>query len=122
MLKIISTRLDQGYRTSSYPRRPIQLDSRYRGLPEIDTKCDPVIIRQCADLCPQQAIAAEAKTIDLGRCTFCGACAQVANGAFVRFSTRFELGVANRSDLITGGTLPDLANHAQAHFKKLFSR
>ena len=122
MLKVINTRLDQGHRTSAYPRRPVQLDSSFRGLPEIDSNCDPAIIRQCADLCPQEAIDPEAKTIDLGRCTFCGACAQVADGAFVRFTTRFEMGAATRNDLITVGSLPDLANHAKTHFKKLFGR
>jgi Ni,Fe-hydrogenase III small subunit len=122
MFKVITTRLDQGYRTSPYPREPIQLYSRFRGLPEVNADCDPAIVRQCADLCPQEAIVVEDKKIDLGRCTFCGACAQVANGAFVRFSRNFEMGAARREDLITAGTLPDLASHAQAHFKKLFGR
>ncbi|MBV5318776.1 MAG: hydrogenase [Desulfobulbaceae bacterium] len=122
MFKVISNRLEQGYRTTTYPKEAIQLYSRFRGLPEINDECDPAIIRQCADLCPQDAILIEEKKIDLGRCTFCGACAQVADGAFVRFSTNFEMGTSRREDLITEGTLPDLAAHAKGHFKKLFGR
>lgn len=122
MFKVITTRLHQGYRTSAYPRTPIELNPRFRGLPIVNTTCDPAIVRRCADLCPQEAIDAQARTIDLGRCTFCGACSQVDDGAFVRFSQAFELGTACREDLKTTGSLPDLANHAKTHFKKLFGR
>ncbi|WP_028317067.1 hydrogenase [Desulfobulbus elongatus] len=122
MFKVIGTRLNQGYRTSPYPNQPVRLSSRFRGLPEINAACDPAIVRRCAGLCPQEAIAAEKRTIDLGRCTFCGACAQVEDGAFVRFSGIFEMGAARREDLIVSGALPDLASHAKAHFKKLFGR
>jgi Ni,Fe-hydrogenase III small subunit len=62
------------------------------------------------------------KSIDLGRCTFCGECARVADGAFVQFSSTFELAAANRQDLITDGSLPDLAARSNARFKKLFGR
>ena len=122
MFKVISNRLEQGYRTTGYPKQPIELYSRFRGRPVTNPDCDPAIVRQCADLCPQEAIVVEEKKIDLGRCTFCGACAQVAAGAFVRFSQNFELGTARREDLITSGSLPDLAAHSKAHFKKLFGR
>ncbi len=122
MLKIISTRLEQGYRTSAYPKKDVELYSRFRGLPVINPDCDGAIVRQCAAICPQEAILVAEKKIDLGRCTFCGACAEVEEGAFVRFSNRFELGAAHRGDLITDGHLPELAAQAKAQFKKLFGR
>lgn len=122
MFKVISNRLEQGYQTTTYPKEPIQLYSRFRGLPEVNRQCDPAIISQCAALCPQKAILVAEKKIDLGRCTFCGECAQVEDGAFVRFSQNFEMGTAHRDDLITNGSLPDLAAHAKTHFKKLFGR
>lgn len=122
MLKILKNKLEQGNRTSKYPAEPITLYHRYRGMPVINTACSPEIIRQCAYLCPQDAISVEEKTIDLGRCTFCGQCESVADGAFVRFSENFELGTASREGLITGGALPALADHSKHHFKKLFGR
>jgi len=122
MFKVIKNRLEQGYRTTAYPKEPIQLHPSFRGLPEINRQCDPAIIRECAERCPQDAIIVEEKKIDLGRCTFCGDCAQVAGGGFVRFSQNFEMGTACREDLITSGSLPDLAAHANNHFKKLFGR
>jgi len=122
MMKVIKNRFEQGCRTSRYPKVPISLYHRYRGMPVINKECSAGIARQCAELCPQEAIDAAAKTIDLGRCTFCGHCEAIGDGAFVRFSENFELGAADRSDLVTSGSLPALAEHAKQHFKKLFGR
>lgn len=122
MFKVISNRLEQGHKTSRYPQEAIELSRRFRGLPEIDAACDPALVRQCAECCPQQAILVEERRIDLGRCTFCGLCEQVSKGAFVRFTNRFELGAARREDLVTDGSLPELAAHAKSHFKRLFGR
>jgi len=122
MLKILRNKMEQGCKTSPYPKEPINLYHRFRGLPLIQENCDMEIARKCSDLCPQDAIDAQAKTIDLGRCTFCGHCETVGDGAFVRFSENFELGAAQRNELVTGGSLPDLADHSQQHFKKLFGR
>lgn len=122
MFKVISNRLEQGHKTSRYPKEAIELHHRFRGLPEIDPACDPALVRQCADLCPQQAILVDERRIDLGRCTFCGLCEQVSKGAFVRFTNRFELGAARREDLVTDGSLPELAAHAKSQFKRLFGR
>lgn len=123
MLKILKNKLEQGCKTSKYPKEPITLYMRYRGKPIINKECSAENASQCADICPQDAIDASEKTIDMGRCTFCGHCETVNNGSFVTFSQNFELGTSDRSDLITDGTLlPDLAEHSKHHFKKLFGR
>ena len=122
MLKIIANRMEQGCRTSAYPKKPIALYSRYRGRPEINAGCDLAIKQQCAAACPQDAINADTSRIDLGRCTFCGLCETLSDGKFIRFSENFELGAAKRDDLLCDGSLPDLAQHAKQHFKKLFGR
>ncbi len=121
MLKILKNKKEQGCKTSKYPKEPISLYKRYRGMPEIDAGCSREIVERCAGICPQEAIDAQDKTIDLGRCTFCGSC-ETMEGGFVRFSQNFELGAANRRDLIVTGSLPSLADHAKQHFKKLFGR
>lgn len=122
MLKIIKNRIEQGCKTSKYPRESISLYHRYRGMPDIKKECSTDIVELCSTVCPQDAIDVPEKTIDLGRCTFCGHCETVSNGKFIRFSENFELGTANRSDLVTNGRLPDLAKHSKQHFKKLFGR
>lgn len=122
MLKVIKNRKEQGCKTSSYPKEPINLYHRFRGMPIINKECSDTAATRCAEICPQDAIDAANKTIDLGRCTFCGHCEQIEDGAFVKFSENFGLGTASRSDLVTDGTLPDLAAHSKQHFKKLFGR
>lgn len=122
MLKIIKNRLEQGCKTSSYPKEPVNLYRRYRGLPKINAQCEEETVRQCAAVCPQDAVLSAERRIDLGKCTFCGRCANIGDGAFVTFSQEFGMGAASREDLLCDGTLPDLAAHAKKHFKKLFGR
>lgn len=122
MLKIIKNKLEQGNKTSTYPKQPISLYHRYRGLPVINQECGDEVVKLCALLCPQEAIDVEEKTIDLGRCNFCGQCETVQDGEFVHFSENFNMGAARREDLITTGVLPLLADHSKQHFKKLFGR
>ncbi len=122
MLKVIRNRMEQGCKTSKYPKEPIALYRRFRGLPEIKKNCDPALVKQCAEACPQDAINPKKKTIDLGRCTFCGQCEMQSGGKFVSFSENFGMGAATREDLVTDGFLPDLAAHSKKHFKKLFGR
>ncbi|KJR97587.1 MAG: hydrogenase [Desulfobulbaceae bacterium BRH_c16a] len=122
MLKIIKNRVEQGCKTTSYPKEPIHLYKRFRGLPRINADCDPAVIRQCAAICPQDAIYCAEKKIDLGKCTFCGRCENVADGAFVTFSQEFGMGASTREALVSDGSLPALAEHSKQHFKKLFGR
>jgi Ni,Fe-hydrogenase III small subunit/formate hydrogenlyase subunit 6/NADH:ubiquinone oxidoreductase subunit I len=128
MLKTLMNRFEQGYRTSSYPKTPIDLPARYRGLPKIDPDAPEDLAKSCANACPQAAFDGEKRSIDLGRCCFCGTCERVSEGKLVQFTQRFELSTAKREHLITpgagakSGDLPDLANHAKQHFKKLFGR
>ncbi len=122
MLQVIKNRMEQGYRTSKYPKEQINLYKRFRGLPKVDAKCDGALVKRCADACPQDAINTETCQIDLGRCVFCGLCETLSAGKFAQFSENFEMGTASREDLFTSGDLPALAEHSQKHFKKLFGR
>lgn len=122
MLKILRNRFEQGYRTTRYPKEEITLDPRFRGLPAVNSQCAPALVRLCAEICPQNAILADEKKIDLGRCTFCGLCAEIEDGAFVSFTGNFKIACAERKDLVTDGSLPDLAAKSKKHFKKLFGR
>lgn len=122
MIKTLQNRFEQGYRTSRYPKEPIQLPERYRGRPQIVRDAPTELVARCADACPQEAINADGKRIDMGRCVFCGTCERLSEGRFVTFTQDFEIATAQKEDLITDGSLPALAEHAQQHFKKLFGR
>jgi Ni,Fe-hydrogenase III small subunit len=122
MIKTLQNRFEQGYRTSRYPREPIQLPARYRGRPRVARDAPVEMATRCAADCPQEAIDADKRRIDMGRCVFCGTCERVSEGNFVSFTQDFEIATAKREDLITDGAIPALADHAQQHFKKLFGR
>jgi Ni,Fe-hydrogenase III small subunit/formate hydrogenlyase subunit 6/NADH:ubiquinone oxidoreductase subunit I len=122
MLNTLRNRLEQGYRTSAYPKTAIELPERYRGRPRVHAQAPAELAERCAAACPQQAIDARRKRIDLGRCVFCGDCERISKGRFISFSRNFELATAARQDLLTDGPLPELARHSQRHFKKLFGR
>jgi len=122
MLNTLRNRFEQGYRTSAYPKAPIELPARYRGRPVVNKEASAEDAAKCAEACLQAAIDADHRTIDMGRCVFCGHCERLSDGRFVSFTRDFELGTADRSHLITAGDLPDLADHSKRHFRKLFGR
>ena len=122
MLKVLRNRFEQGCKTSKYPKAKVELPPRYRGLPRINGDAPADVIQKCVDACPQDALDGAAKTLDLGTCNGCGACERLSEGTYVSFSQTFELGTARREDLITSGSLPDLAAHTKKHFKSLFGR
>ncbi|MCB2169387.1 MAG: NADH-quinone oxidoreductase subunit NuoB [Deltaproteobacteria bacterium] len=122
MIKTLQNRFEQGYRTSRYPKEPIQLPERYRGRPQIVLDAPAELAARCAAACPQEAIDAQNKRIDMGRCVFCGTCERLSEGRFVKFTQDFEIATAEKEHLITDGSLPALADHAKQHFKKLLGR
>ena len=122
MLNTLKNRFEQGCRTSAYPKTTIELPERYRGQPAIQAEASSELATRCAAACPQQAIDAGRKMIDLGRCVFCGTCERLSEGRFVSFTNNFELAVAEKDHLLTAGELPSLAEKAKKHFKKLFGR
>jgi len=122
MLKVIRNRREQGCKTSKYPKEPISLYKRFRGIPQVQKGCDPALAEQCAAACPQEAIDSSTRKLDMGRCIFCGTCEEISEGSFVTFTQDFEISVAEKEHLLTDGSLEALADHSRQHFKKLFGR
>ena len=122
MLNTLKNRFEQGYKTTSYPKSKIELVERYRGLPQINMDVEDNVAKKCADACPQDAIDEHKKTIDMGRCVFCGSCERISEEKFVKFTRDFEIATSQREHLITQGSLPALAEHSKKLFKKLFGR
>ena len=122
MLNVLKNRFEQGCKTSPYPKKEVQLLPRYRGRPQINPHAPSDVASTCAESCPQDAIDDGDRTIDMGRCVFCGACARISKGQFVTFTQDFAIAVAEKEHLITQGDLPSLSEHARQHFKKLFGR
>ena len=77
MIRTLLARISQKHRTILWPDGPAPaLAQRYRGLPAIDTARCPEGCRDCASVCPTEAIsfAGGKPQLDLGRCLFCPEC------------------------------------------------
>lgn len=111
MLKILAARLQQGFRTISYPEKLPTLPDRLRGRPVIAREKCRRDCGLCAEVCPTAAILpGKDLQIDLGRCIFCGACAEVCPEGAVAFSNDHRLAVSKRADLVVNSPEIKLAN------------
>lgn len=94
---ILAERLRQKYRTMAYPDGPApELPERWRGRPLVTAK----LSADTAERCPVGAIGFEedgSPRLDVGRCLFCGACAESGE---VAFSREYALARFGREDLV----------------------
>ncbi len=104
MFEILRKSLATGIVTTAYPQAPAQVSSEARGRPEIDyAKWRDA--RPALAACPTGGLACaddagtRVVTLDLGKCTFCGLCAD-ADPA-IRMTNASELAVRRKPDLVT---------------------
>jgi Ni,Fe-hydrogenase III small subunit len=111
MFDILRKSLSTGVVTTAYPLAPAELSSQARGRPEINF-AQWKDARPAAAACPTGALACadhgrtRAVTLDLGKCTFCGLCAEADSA--VRMTSTRELAARRKQDLVTN------ANYALA--------
>src|SRR5437016_10027920 len=104
MFETLRQSLKTGVVTTSYPRTPPEVSSRARGKPEIDW-ANWKDARPAAAICPTGAISYEdAKSqrvvrLDLGKCIFCGLCADV--DPVIRMTNVCECSERRIYDMIT---------------------
>ena len=101
MFKALVERFKEGCRTGAFPPAAPNLPSGFRGRPEIDADTTAEDVETMKAVCPvADALAfSEGKaSLDMGRCIFCGRCADVCPK--VRFTKEYRLGVFRREDLI----------------------
>ena len=121
MLKVLLASLQQGYRTSSYPKTVPQLPDRFRGLPVVDRALCPAGCGLCIEACPTDALS-EGLKIDLGRCLFCGACSRACPAGAITFSKDHRLSVRKREDLVVYNAALQLAGALDKKSTSLFGR
>jgi Ni,Fe-hydrogenase III small subunit/formate hydrogenlyase subunit 6/NADH:ubiquinone oxidoreductase subunit I len=106
MFETLRQSLKTGVVTTSYPDTPPEVSSRARGKPEIDW-VNWKDARPAAAICPTGAIECRdepdgrvvnrAATLDLGKCIFCGLCADVDPA--IRMTPQCELAARGRESL-----------------------
>jgi Ni,Fe-hydrogenase III small subunit len=120
---ILKFRLSYGAQTVAWPARPAQFPERFRGLPVVNFRAGDGG-RAGAAACPTDAVRAPGEprmAIDLGRCTFCGLCAEASPGA-IRFTDDHRLSARTRDGLRVDGSVPLLAGSLDARMRKLLGR
>jgi Ni,Fe-hydrogenase III small subunit/formate hydrogenlyase subunit 6/NADH:ubiquinone oxidoreductase subunit I len=104
MFEILRKSLAIGIVTTRYPQVPAEVSSQARGRPEIDF-ANWRDARPAVAACPIGALACEegggtrTVTLDLGKCTFCGLCADA--DAAIRMTNVRELAARRKADLVT---------------------
>lgn len=102
MFDILRKSFSTGVVTSSYPDAPPAVSEQARGRPEIDYVLWKDA-RPAAQVCPTKAISCQdtggerAATLDLGKCVFCGLCAETDSA--IRMTSACELAVLQRDQL-----------------------
>lgn len=108
ILKILLTALKQGIRTAKFPAAAPQLPPSFRGRPAIDDDITLEELRRAAAVCPvDHALYSdfEGAKLDMGRCIFCGRCAEVCGK--IRFTSEYRLGTFRRADLVVRAGEPE---------------
>ena len=107
MFETLRQSLKVGVVTTTYPKTPPEVSSRARGKPEIDW-ANWKDARPAAKICPTGAISYEdandqrVAQLDLGKCIFCGLCADVDPA--IRMTNVCELAASRKDDLRTAAT------------------
>lgn len=100
MLKVLMARLQQGHRTSSYPKTQPDMPDRFRGAPQLcRSTCAVCSHKACVEACPTAAISLQAQ-VDLGRCLFCNDCRESCPSGAISYSTDYRLSTLSREDLV----------------------
>lgn len=118
MLETLKLRIYQGQQfIKDIPNA--QMREQFRGFPIIsDAQVDESI-------CPTGAISNNPLSVDMGKCTFCGACARKCNS--IKFSNYYKLASTDRNKLIitpnlTGEEYNKTAFEVRKEIKKVFGK
>ena len=124
MIRTLKARFHQGHRTMSWPDGPApELPATFRGVPTIDASKCPKGCRECAEICPTDAISiGPSVTVDLGRCLFCPECERSCPEGAIRYSRDYRMATRTRDDLVTGERELVLAAALDEKLLRLFGR
>lgn len=101
MFKALVARFKEGCRTGKFPPAAPNLPPDFKGRPEVAADTTQDDVERMKAVCPVRdalAFIDGKASLDMGRCIFCGRCAEVCPK--VRFTKEYRLGVFRREDLV----------------------
>jgi len=100
LINLAKIRINQGHQAIPAIKKA-EIKPTFRGYPEIsDTNCSDC--NHCLKICPTNAISKikiNQLTIDLGKCLFCGDCANECKIKKIKFTNKHKLSTTNRDNL-----------------------
>lgn len=125
MFNWLKTRLQQGIRTSRFPRDGADFPERFRGRPTRDPARCGDACRQCAGRGPSAFLRAEpqrAVEVDLGACLFSPEEASACSEGAISYSRDYRMAASTRDALVTPTGEVELARALNERARKLFRR
>lgn len=124
MLKLLVARYQHGRRTSAYPDTPPVLPDRFRGGPALDASQCPDGCRECAEVCPTDALKTDRDglALDMGRCLFCRECMEACPHGAITLTQEYRLAARKREDLVVRGRAEPRAKALDDKLRQLFGR
>ena len=125
MLDFLRVRLQQGTRTSSFPRGDGEFPERFRGRPRLDlTKCDGTCAG-CGEQMPSALMtrsAAGRPELDVGACLFAPEEATACTNGALTFTQDYRLASRSRSGLRIADGEVELTTALDTKMRRLFGR
>lgn len=125
MFDWLRTRLQQGIRTSRFPRDGADFPERFRGRPVRDPARCGDGCRQCADRAPSALLTTEPRgdvELDLGACLFSPEEASACPAGAISYSRDHRMAASTRDALITPTGEVALAHALEERARRLFGR
>lgn len=100
----------QKQKNSCFPEKMSALSDRFQGIPKGHPFRCPPACRKCFQACPTQAITLQdektAMTLDLGKCLFCGRCAEACSDHNLEFGKEYRICAFQRGKLVMDPAAP----------------
>jgi Ni,Fe-hydrogenase III small subunit/formate hydrogenlyase subunit 6/NADH:ubiquinone oxidoreductase subunit I len=125
MIHTLRERRKQGRRTIDFPAAPPALPERFRGLPVLGTARCADGCRACAALCPTGALQhdeSKGLSLDIGRCTMCGACEEGCPSKSVAVTQEYRMSARARGDFKVAPGTQALVAAVDERARSLFGR